>query len=84
MRSYVAFIFESPDRDFGLTFPDLAECHRIAESREEARSLARATLAAHLDELVAAGQPVPAARGLAELVALPEMDGHLEAFLVDA
>lgn len=74
MSHYLAFVFADDD-GFGFTLPDIDGFTAYAESTDfyEAVSIARETLASHMELVVDAGGELPIPRSLAALRADPEL-----------
>ncbi|MEE8145337.1 MAG: type II toxin-antitoxin system HicB family antitoxin [Kiloniellales bacterium] len=72
MSNYIAFIRKADDSDFSVEFPDLPGCATAGRDMDEALAFAREALAGHLEELAAAGDPVPAPSNLEAAMADPE------------
>jgi|GEM_PF-2134789 len=70
--SYIAFVRKQPHADFLVEFPDLPGCTARGHSLEQAEGHARQTLAAHIQNMLRQGQPLPPARGWKELSEAPE------------
>ncbi|HVI51274.1 MAG TPA: type II toxin-antitoxin system HicB family antitoxin [Candidatus Sulfotelmatobacter sp.] len=69
--SFIAFARKFPHEDFLLEFPDLPGCSARGHSLEQAQTLARQAMTAHLDELKRQGRPIPTPRGWQELSVSP-------------
>jgi predicted RNase H-like HicB family nuclease len=68
MSQYVAVVEKEADSAFGVWFPDVEGCFSAGESLEEAVGNAALALRQHMEALGSAGQRVPAARGVAEIL----------------
>jgi predicted RNase H-like HicB family nuclease len=69
-RCAYTVIYEQGDTTWGAYVPDLPGCTAVGASRSEAEDLIVEAIAAYLDDLREAGQPIPAPRsasGLAEV-----------------
>lgn len=80
MSGYFALIHPPEDGSaWGVTFPDLLGCTSAGDTFEDAARNAREALSGHLAALRADGDPVPEARGWAEIstdpVVAEDMDG---------
>lgn len=61
-------IYEQGDNSWGAYVPDLPGCAAVGASREEVETLIVEAIAAYVDDLREAGQPVPPARSATGLV----------------
>ena len=63
MDSYTVII-EPSTTGYGAYSPDVLGCAAAGDTVEEALALLRETLALHLEDMVASGEPIPTAHGL--------------------
>lgn len=56
---YAVVIERAEDGGYGAYVPDLPGCIAVAETVDEVTTLIRGAIAAHIEELRAAGDPVP-------------------------
>ncbi|MCZ6785479.1 MAG: type II toxin-antitoxin system HicB family antitoxin [Proteobacteria bacterium] len=71
MAVYIALLRKEPDRDYEVSFPDLPGCETSAPSLGTAHTLAKEVLEFHIEALVEAGTPIPAASSLEQIRAQP-------------
>jgi predicted RNase H-like HicB family nuclease len=72
MRHYIALIHKDPDRDYGVSFPDLPGVIAAGADLDDARAMAAEALALHLEGLGADGEAVPEPSSLEEIMANAE------------
>lgn len=79
MQGYLALV-HAPDAgsEWGVTFPDVPGCATGGVTFEEAVVAAREALSGHLAALRADGEPVPAPRDLARIMASPSEKSEVE------
>ena len=70
---FTAFIHKDPDTDYGVSFPDVPGCIAVGETMEEALKSAAEALAFHIEGIEKDGDPMPAPRGLDEILADPDL-----------
>jgi predicted RNase H-like HicB family nuclease len=59
VRPYIALIHKERGSDYGVSFPDLPGCITAGATLDEARAMATAALALHLEGLVEDGEALP-------------------------
>lgn len=83
-RRYLAIVRKSPESDYGVDFPDLPGCISAGSTLDEAREMARESLALHIQGMLEDGDILPEPTYLlpatldevvAALVVEVEMDG---------
>ena len=75
MRYPVAIEPGTDSTAFGVVFPDLPGCFSAGDTLDEAMKGAEEALAAWLDAILDAGEPIPAASSLDAIRTNPEFDG---------
>jgi predicted RNase H-like HicB family nuclease len=70
VRYYAALIHKEAASDYGVSFPDLPGCITAGRTIDEARTMAAAALALHLEGLEAEGEPIPEPSSLDDLEAV--------------
>jgi predicted RNase H-like HicB family nuclease len=79
--NYIGVIHKDPDSDFGVSFPDFPGCITAGHTLAEAKTMAEEALNLCIEEMQAAGEPIPAPSSLDAVLADPDFaDGA--AFLV--
>jgi predicted RNase H-like HicB family nuclease len=78
---YIAIIHKEADSDYGVSFPDFPGCITAGRSLEEAKDMAGEALGGHVEEILAAGETIPAASSLDRVMADPAFRDGV-AFLV--
>ncbi len=78
----IAFIRKLPHSDFCVEIPDFPDCRAHAPSLEQATTLARRALSAHLDTLRRAGRAEPARRSWDQMSLAPDREGAVMAVIV--
>ena len=76
---YVAVIEKEPGSAFGVWFPDIEGCFSAGETIEEAAGNAAAALRQHAEAIESAGQRVPAARALDDVLRDEDVATSIEA-----
>ncbi len=76
---YVAVIEKEADSAFGVWFPDVEGCFSAGETIEEAAGNAAAALRQHVEAIESAGQRVPAARALDDVLHDEDVAASIEA-----
>ncbi len=66
-----AVVFEKTDTGWSAYAPDLPGLGVAGNTIEETRTLVREAIELHIDDLRAAGQPIPAAASQADYVDVP-------------
>ncbi|HZZ36442.1 MAG TPA: type II toxin-antitoxin system HicB family antitoxin, partial [Caulobacteraceae bacterium] len=69
MRRYIALIHKDADSDYGVSFPDLPGCISAGATLDEASEMAEEALALHLEGMSEAGEAIPEASSLEEIMA---------------
>jgi predicted RNase H-like HicB family nuclease len=59
MREFVALIYQGPEGDYRVSFPDFSTITAAGETLERARANAEVALFSHIHRLVAEGQIIP-------------------------
>jgi predicted RNase H-like HicB family nuclease len=72
MQHYVALIHKDADTDYGVSFPDFPGAITAGRTLDEARDLAAAALAFHIEGMVEDGEAVPEPSSLDAIMANPE------------
>jgi predicted RNase H-like HicB family nuclease len=72
MRQYIALIHKDPDRDYGVSFPDLPGLITAGSTLDEARDMAAEALALHLEGMAQDGEAVPVPSSLEDVMATAE------------
>jgi predicted RNase H-like HicB family nuclease len=72
MRQYIALIHKDPDRDYGVSFPDLPGLITAGSTLDEARDMAAEALAFHLEGMAQDGEAVPVPSSLEDVMATAE------------
>jgi predicted RNase H-like HicB family nuclease len=78
---YIAIIHKDADSDYGVSFPDFPGCITAGRSLDEAKDMAGEALGGHVEEMLAAGESIPAASSLDAVMADPDFQDGV-AFLV--
>jgi len=71
MVQYIALIHKDADSDYGVSFPDLPGLVTAGTSLDDARVMAEAALAFHLEGLAEDGEPVAEPSSLEVIMAEP-------------
>ena len=79
-RTYLALIHKDPGSSFGVTFPDFPGCTSGGDTFEEAREMARESLALCLEGMAAGGECIPPP--CSPDVALASEDAHYAIALI--
>ncbi len=74
-------IHKDEDSDYGVTVPDLPGCFSGGETLAEAMQAAGEAALCHIEGLLMAGEPIPAARPLEEHQSAPEYRDGLWALI---
>lgn len=82
MSSYIALLRKESKSDFGVNFPDFPGCITAGRTLEEARTLAKEALDAHVALMIEDGDAIPEPATLDQIVADRENRDALP-FLVD-
>lgn len=72
MRQYIALIHKDADSDYGVSFPDLPGVISAGGTLDEARAMATAALAFHLEGLAEDGEAVPEPSSLEAIMSAKE------------
>ncbi len=64
--NYPIVIHKDRRSDYGVTVPDLPGCFSVGRTMDEAIAMAREAIELHIEGLIEAGRPVPAARRIEE------------------
>jgi predicted RNase H-like HicB family nuclease len=80
---YIAYLHKDRESDYGVSFPDLPGCVTAGRTLEEARRMARETLALHLAGMAEDGEAVPEPSRLDDLASDPARKDAV-CFLVSA
>ena len=59
MATYIAFLPEDPDSDFGVDFPDLPGCITAGSTIQEAKDFAVEALRGHIEVMTEYVDPIP-------------------------
>ena len=78
---YIAIIHKGADSDYGVSFPDFPGCITAGRNLDEAKNMAGEALGGHVEEMLAAGETIPAASSLDTVMADPDFQDGV-AFLV--
>ena len=78
---YIAYLHKDRDSDFGVSFPDFPGCVTAGKTLEEARRMAAAALALHIEGMIEDGEKIPSPATLDAVADDPAMNGAV-AFLV--
>jgi predicted RNase H-like HicB family nuclease len=78
---YIAIIHKDADSDYGVSFPDFPGCITAGRSLDEAKDMAGEALGGHVEEMLAAGEAIPAPSSLDAVMADPDFRDGV-AFLV--
>ena len=70
--NYIAVIHKDPDSDFGVSFPDFPGCITAGQTIDEAKSMAAEALHGHIEEMQAAGEPIPQPSSFEAVMADPD------------
>ena len=69
---YIAIIHRDPDSDFGVSFPDFPGCITAGRTIDEAKTMASEALSLCIEEMLAAGEAVPAPSSFDEVMSNPD------------
>ena len=72
MWNYIGFIHKDADSDFGVSFPDFPGVVTAGSTLDDARAIAEAALAFHVEGLVDDGEAIPEPSSLAEIMSDPD------------
>ena len=72
MSYYIALIHKEPASDFGVSFPDFPGCVTAGSTLDEAFDMAVEALAGHIEAMTEAGEAIPSASSMEEVMANPE------------
>ena len=75
---YVAVIEKEPNSAFGVWFPDVEGCFSAGETVEEAVGNAAAALRQHVESVESAGQAVPTARSIDDVLGDADVTASIE------
>lgn len=81
---YIALVHKDADTDYGVSFPDLPGCVTAGATLDEARAMAAAALALHLEGLAEDGEAIPAPSSLEAIMVEAEHRDAIAAFAVNA
>jgi predicted RNase H-like HicB family nuclease len=73
--NYIAIIHKDAKSDYGVSFPDFPGCITAGRSLEEAKNMAVEALGGHVEEMLAAGEAIPAPSSLDTVMANPDFRG---------
>jgi predicted RNase H-like HicB family nuclease len=83
MREFVALIYQGPEGDYRVSFPDFPTITAAGETLERARAKAEVALFSHIRRLVAEGQIIPGPLSLEAIMADPRHQGALDTMIVE-
>lgn len=81
MATYIAFLRQDKDTDFGVDFPDFPGCITVGKTLEEAHKRASKALKFHIKGMLEDGDPIPEPSSLDDILADPANAGAVP-FLV--
>lgn len=67
MRYYIALIHKDPASDYGVSFPDFPGCVTAGATLEEAATMAREALEAHVSIMREEGEAIPEPSTLSDI-----------------